>query len=118
MNNQQEFPIFKHLDQAQVETVKQMDRLYSKNNKGPQKATARTLHFYGQFTGELPEKFQPAGPYGHQYIKCTSIDEAEARCQELRSFIFSQWPDAMEWASDGWYRWMIHDLRQLTLQFE
>lgn len=117
MSDNHSYPIFKHLTEKQFDTVRQIDRINSSKAKGPQKATTRVLHLYGQFTGELPEKFQPNGPYGHQYIKCKTIEEAEMLCQELRNFIRAEWPESMEWASDGWYRWMIHDLRQLTFEF-
>lgn len=111
-------PIHKHLNSDEIKALKIIDKIYSQDLKGPQFATGNTLHFWGQFTDQLPEKFQPNGPSGHQYIKCSSKQEAEDLCRELRSFVFEKWPDSVEWASDGWYRWMIHDMKQMTLKFQ
>lgn len=98
MSSDKEFPIFKHLDADQIEAVKDIDKIYSANGlKGPRFATGKVLHFYGQFTDELPKKFQPDGPNGQQFIKCKSNEEAENICQELRAFIFKKWPDTVEW---------------------
>jgi len=118
MNPQLEFPLFKHLSPEQIETVRLINRMYSKEAKGPQPATGKVLHFWGQFTSELPPQFQPNGETGHQYIECSTKEAAEVICQELRSCLRNQWPDLIEWAGEGWYRWMIHDTRQMTLTFE
>ncbi|MDF2193512.1 hypothetical protein [Paraflavitalea sp. CAU 1676] len=118
MSELKEFTIFKHLAQEHHTSVRIADKMYSANVKGPQPATGKVLHFWGQFTSELPVKFQPNGEAGHQYMECSSKEEADKLCQELKAYIFQTWPDSIEWASDGWYRWMIHDMRQMTLQFE
>ena len=95
-----------------------MDRMYSENAEGLSRATATTLHFWGQFTSDLPEAFQPDGPNGHQYIRTASLAEADAKALELRETIAAKWPNTKEWAGESWYRWMIPDGRQMTLKFE
>lgn len=117
MKKEQDYPIFKHLSAEEIHTFKIMDKMYSVDN-GVFPATDKTLHFYGQFISDLPKEFQPNGPNGHQYIKCKSIEEAEIKYQKLRKAIYDEWPDTYQWSGKGWHRWMIHDQRQMTLEFE
>lgn len=117
MEEEKNFAILKHFDENWKKVFPSINKMYSVDN-GVFFATEKVLHFWGQFTGELPQSFQPNGPVGHQYIICKSTEEAEKKCQELRSAIFKLWPDSAEWAGKGWYRWMIHDGRQMDLRFE
>lgn len=109
-------PILKHLTPEQANTLKIVNNMYSKDLKGPQPATGKILHCWGQFSLEIPKNFQP-NKGGHCYLKFKSKEEADEACQELRKYIFKKWPDTFEWASEGWYRWMIPDMRQMTLEF-
>jgi len=49
------------------------------------------LHVWGQFTSELPEKFRPAGPEGHQFIEASG-DALVALKDELVLWLRSKWP--------------------------
>jgi hypothetical protein len=111
-------PIQKHLDRTQSEGLDAIIQSYGLPQSATHKATAQTIHIWGQFSRELPDFFKPDEGQGHKYITCKTLEEAEKTCQQLRTFIFTKWPDAVEWTGEGWYRWMIYDLRQLTLNFE
>ncbi|MYM86361.1 hypothetical protein GTP91_04105 [Rugamonas sp. FT82W] len=50
---------------------------------------ANELHYWSQFTSELPLEFQPDGPAGHQYI--SSANPAALRDQLMQT-IESLWP--------------------------
>lgn len=45
----------------------------------------RTLHYWGQFSDELPSPFTQAG--GHRYLECASEEEARAKLAELRDAV-------------------------------
>lgn len=98
-----------------------VDHLYSHDASGeraagPTPATGRFLHWWGQFSAELPGDFcLPGG--GHGWIEASSLEDAERLAQTLRSFVREKWPRHKEWAGAGWYRWMRQDLKQMTLQF-
>lgn len=96
--------------------IELVDKLYSKDATGPQPATTKILHWWGQFSSELPPPFTLEG--GHGWKEASSLSEADDLLEELRQSIFSQWPKTKEWAGKGWYRWMREDLKQMTLIFE
>lgn len=43
----------------------------------------KELHLWSGFTSELPEKFRPDGPVGHQYVPRGSFDELALLRDEL-----------------------------------
>jgi hypothetical protein len=50
------------------------------------------LHLWGAFTHELPEKFRPEGPAGHQFVPAGSLPELLALREELLRYIKDRWP--------------------------
>jgi hypothetical protein len=52
----------------------------------------RELHVWSAFTVELPERFRPAGPAGHQLIPGRDYDELVAMRRELVEFVQGRWP--------------------------
>lgn len=99
-----------------------LDKLYSvtaegKKIMGPQPATGTVIHWWGQFSFELPEPFYLDG--GHGYLKTENLKQATETAEKLRSSIFKKWKGTKEWADKGWYRWMLPapDYRQMTLEF-
>ncbi len=52
----------------------------------------RELHVWSAFTVELPERFRPPGPAGHQLIPGEDHDELVAMRRELVGFVQGRWP--------------------------
>ena len=52
----------------------------------------RELHLWSLFTAELPERFRPNGPNGHQYVPAPDFAALEAMRDELFRFVTDKWP--------------------------
>jgi len=50
---------------------------------------ATELHYWSQFTSELPEQWHPNGPNGHQYLATSNPSEVR---EQLMSLVLSLWP--------------------------
>jgi hypothetical protein len=114
----EEHPILKHFNEEQKAVFDILNQEYSANTIDQSTATGQILHYWGEFTSDLPEKFHVNGTSGHQYLECNSSEEAEKVSQELRDSILGKWPDSAEWIGEGWYKWMNHDMKQMTLEFQ
>ena len=73
----------------------------------------KILHLWGQFTAELPERFRPDGPTGHQYIELASPEEARQRMTELCEHVQATWPDAKVLQSELQAQFLRKDFKQL-----
>lgn len=78
----------------------------------------RELHLWGNFTSELPERFRPAGPTGHQYIPAPDPALLEAMCDELLAHVREQWPGtSVRYEFETWFV-RRPDGRQMQVQLE
>lgn len=50
------------------------------------------LHLWSPFTPELPERFRPDGPTGHQYLPAAGPEALAAMRDELFGFVRERWP--------------------------
>jgi hypothetical protein len=67
-------------------TLRQANPKYAESTKD----RMRTLHYWGQFTAQLPAPFGAEG--GHQYVSCDSEAAARARLEELVAAVKSALP--------------------------
>ena len=69
-------------------------------NEALPEASRSELHFWSPFTGELPARFQPQGPAGHQYLPSQA---PAALREELIAELLALWPDTqVDRTSDTW----------------
>ncbi|HEX2643813.1 MAG TPA: hypothetical protein VHU81_12540 [Thermoanaerobaculia bacterium] len=52
----------------------------------------RELHLWSPFTSELPDRFHPGGPRGHQFIPAPDHAALEDMRDELFRFVVTKWP--------------------------
>jgi hypothetical protein len=58
-------------------------------------AERRELHLWSSFTSELPERFHPDGPNGHQFIPARDHAALEEMRDELFRFVSDKWPNTI-----------------------
>ena len=75
-------------------------------------ADATHVHFWSSFTSELPLKFQPNGPKGHQYLNSESPD---ALRETLIKTVVEQWPGAVINRDEPTWIAMLPDGRKLNV---
>jgi hypothetical protein len=77
----------------------------------------RTLHYWGQFTSELPAPFAADG--GHQYVQCASEKEARGKLAELVAAVKAKFPAAEVSEDDDQVHVLLpgdDDDRQMTIE--
>src|SRR5688572_19773242 len=58
-------------------------------------AERRELHIWSAFTPELPERFRPNGPNGHQFVLAQNYAALETMRDELLQFVSATWPNTV-----------------------
>jgi len=105
-----------------------LDALYAGEGAAP--PTGTIFHWWGQFSDELPAPFTlPHG--GHGYAEARDLEHATRVFARLRDTVLAmKTPPApnlklsatREWAgisrTGNWYRWMLADERQMTVEFK
>jgi hypothetical protein len=102
-----------------------IDRMYT--GEGPTAPRGKYIHWWGQFSSELPAPFTIDG--GHGYLECADVEQATRLLARMRNHILAMKTESktmaltgsQEWAGiakDGkvWYRWMLADERQMTVE--
>jgi hypothetical protein len=112
------------LSRIHGKTAKQViDVLYE--GEGPSPPTATVIHWWGQFSDELPAPFKLTES-GHGFLATRDLAHAAILFGRLRAAVL-EWKTrkkrTQEWAgvSDAghaWYRWMLGDGRQMTVEFK
>ncbi|MES2017667.1 MAG: hypothetical protein V4484_14345 [Pseudomonadota bacterium] len=74
------------------------------------RASATELHYWSQFTAELPEQWHPNGRAGHQYL--ATADPSACR-DALMSMLVERWPGTTVDRSNGSWRATLPDGRLL-----
>lgn len=106
-----------------------LDRMYA--GEGPTAPRGRFIHWWGQFSALLPAPFTLAQG-GHGYLEGRDVAHATMLFATLRNAVLAMTvgTDASyglaatrEWAginSSGmvWYRWMLTDNRQMTVELK
>lgn len=105
-----------------------IDAMYA--GEGPTPPTGTIVHWWGQFSAELPAPFTlPHG--GHGYAEARDLEHATRVFATLRDAVLAMKTPSTnnmkltatrEWAGvspagQGWYRWMLPDERQMTVVF-
>lgn len=72
---------------------------------------ATELHYWSQFTSDLPEEWRPTGAAGHQYL--ASSDPAKSR-ESLMDLLVERWPGTLFQRGDGTWRATRPDGRTLN----
>jgi hypothetical protein len=85
----------------------------------PLPARDRTeLHLWSPFTAELPEKFRPDGPAGHQFVPGASFDELVRLRGELLGYLRSRWPGVVVAQEGETWTARLPDGRELRVCLE
>jgi hypothetical protein len=122
----------------ELDTAAKMRRIHGKTSamavievlyqgEGPQPPSGTIVHWWGQFSDELPAPFRLAHG-GHGYLEARDLAHAARLLKKIRDAVLAMQPKGKrkktkEWAGvsdDGraWYRWMLGDDRQMTLEFK
>jgi hypothetical protein len=103
-----------------------IDRLYSASAETPSPPAGTVLTWYGQFSDELPEPFC-LKQGGHGWLLARDTGHTGELVNALRSWVLAYQAKpapnldlgitaTKEWAGADWYRWMLADGRQMTVQ--
>jgi hypothetical protein len=103
-----------------------IDKMYSAEAEGVSPPTGTVINWWGQFSDELPDPFcLPHG--GHGWLEARDLEHAAEVVGRLRDHVLAMTAPSdpktklertYEWAGESWYRWMLADGRQMTLEFK